>query len=125
MKKLTLVALLASATIAHAGSLPGYLEGRKNLSAWHKVVSPSFHSQEWIYNLNGVEVPYSTVTLHGMTYYLGWICKPHDCADNKVAYLLPVRGDNAYGELQAMGSQTMWFGAPDAEARQLLAGQLQ
>jgi hypothetical protein len=33
MKKLTVFALLASATIAHAGSLSGYLEGRKNLSA--------------------------------------------------------------------------------------------
>ena len=29
MKKLTVFALLASATIAHAGSLSGYLEGRK------------------------------------------------------------------------------------------------
>src|ERR1700722_20288680 len=125
MRKLTVFALLASATIAYAGSLPGYLEGRKNLSAWHKVVNPSFHSQEWIYNLNGAEVPYSTVTLHGSTYYLGRSGHAQDCADNKVAYLLPVRGGSAYGQLQAMGSQTMWFGAPDVEARQLLSGQLQ
>jgi hypothetical protein len=92
------------------------------MRSWRSVVPREFHRLGWIVNFDGTAGPIDTVTLHGHVFYYGSVCIPHNCAGNDVAFLIARGGSEAYGALasDAIGVRHQYFGAPDAEARQLL-----
>jgi hypothetical protein len=96
------------------------------MRSWLTVVPREFHRQSWIVNFDGVAGPIDTVTLHDRVFYYGEVCIPHDCAGNYVAFLIAKGGGETSGALasETMGVQHRYFGAPDAEARQLLDQEL-
>jgi hypothetical protein len=92
------------------------------MRSWRAVVPPEFRRIAWIANFDGTAGPIDTVTVHSRIFYYSDVCLPHNCAGNLVAFLIAKGGGEAYGGLAsgAIGVQHRYFGAPDAEARQLL-----
>jgi hypothetical protein len=96
------------------------------MRSWRAIIPKELRRQSWIMNFDGVAGPIDTVTLHDRVFYYGEVCIPHDCAGNFVAFLIPKGGGEALGALasEAIGVRHRYFGAPDAEARQLLDKEL-
>jgi hypothetical protein len=92
------------------------------MKAWRAVVPADLRKQAWIYKFEGTAGPIDTVTMNGQVFLHGSICIPHDCGGNFVAFLIARDGGEAYGELASstLGVKQRFFGAPDAEARELL-----
>jgi hypothetical protein len=59
-------------------------------------------SVPWIYDLKGVGMPMIGVTLSGQPYLGGLMCQPHDCGDNKFAYLVTRDGKRAVGLVRSV-----------------------
>ena len=103
---------------------------RKNhpvaLAAWVKQVPSTYRTSDWVYRLDGTTSPMEEVTMQGRVFYYGSVCKPHDCGGNNVVFLIADDGSAAYGLLasETLGVKARIFGAPDAEARQLLGDKL-
>jgi Inhibitor of vertebrate lysozyme (Ivy) len=96
------------------------------LAAWMKIVPTSYRKSDSIDRLDGTTTPMDQVTMQGKVFYYGSVCQPHDCAGNNVAFLIAEDGSAAYGMLSSnnFGVKARIFGAPDAEARQLLTEKL-
>ena len=95
-------------------------------AAWTKIVPGMYRKNDWIARLDGTTGPMEQVTMRGRVFFYGSVCQPHDCAGNDVAFLAAEDGSAAYGMLSSdnLGVKQRIFGAPDAEARQLLGAKL-
>jgi hypothetical protein len=95
---------------------------RRILSAWEWIVPSTYSRHEWIKHLNGTTFPVDRLVVGGKAFYLGAVCKPHDCADNNVVFLLSVDGSEAYGMLRssALNVKDAFFGFPDGDKQGLL-----
>jgi hypothetical protein len=89
--------------------------------AWQTVVRPDLRNEYWIYSLKGVADPMTVTNIAGRSYYSGSVCKPHDCADNNLAFLAAADGSDAAGIVMTWSGcqrlQTVTFGKPNAEQR--------
>jgi hypothetical protein len=92
------------------------------MRSWQAIVPADFRKQVWIYRLDGTSGDMENVTLHGRVFLYGSVCIPHDCGGNFVAFLVAKDGGEAFGALASntLGVTHRFFGAPDAEARDLL-----
>ena len=95
-------------------------------SAWARIVPATYRKNDWVSKLDGTTGPMEQVTMRGRVFFYGLVCQPHDCAGNDVAFLAAEDGSAAYGLLSSdnLGVKQRLLGAPDAEARQLLAAKL-
>jgi hypothetical protein len=66
-------------------------------ASWHEIVPLRFRRVGWIYDLSGNSSQTKIVAESGRVYALGSVCKPHDCNDNQVAFLIEPGGGNAVG----------------------------
>jgi hypothetical protein len=64
-------------------------------TAWHTILPPFLSSEDWAGDLKGVGSPIKIVSINGRNYYLGSICKPHDCWANYAAFLIATNGRSA------------------------------
>jgi len=96
------------------------------LAAWMKVVPTTYRKTAWINRLDGTTPPMDEVTMQGRAFFYGSVCQPHDCFGNNVAFLIATDGSAAYGMLSSdnLRVKGQIFGAPDAEAQQLLTTKL-
>jgi hypothetical protein len=96
------------------------------LAGWMKIVPTTYRKTAWIDRLDGTTPPMDEVTMKGRPFFYGSVCQPHDCGGNNVAFLIAEDGSAAYGMLSSdnLGVKERIFGAPDAEARQLLTAKL-
>jgi hypothetical protein len=69
---------------------------------------------------NGPATPGKTVTLRGVAYQASFVCKAHDCADNRFAVLFAPRGRKAWGLLLTHDTTQRFFGNPSPEMRAAL-----
>lgn len=92
------------------------------LAAWKAIVPAAYKKRDWVRDLAGTAAPLETAQLSGKAFYLGSVCKPHDCYQNNVVVLIAKDGSVAYGLLKsvALRARPEFFGAPDAEAKALL-----
>jgi hypothetical protein len=63
--------------------------------ALQRALPASVKSVPWIYRLHGVAGLMIAATIGGQPYLGGDICKPHDYADNRLAYLVTRDGNRA------------------------------
>ena len=93
------VALLALAAPAFAQEIETahMLPSRRPqaFAAYQGVLPKGFESDAWIRILDGVSEPIRIVRRDGKDYVLGFSCKPHDCAENALAFLSALDGSRA------------------------------
>lgn len=117
--------LFASAAIAgdYAFDIPKKYPAQ--LTAWRAVAPTKFKTVAWVWNFSGTAGPLEERKIAGKAFLLGWVCKPHDCGDNKMTFLLAKDGSAAYGLVQSptLGGATL-IGAPPAEVVAILKSAL-
>jgi Inhibitor of vertebrate lysozyme (Ivy) len=67
-----------------------------------------------------------TLSIGNKLFTRGWICKPHDCNRNQLAFLVALDGSRAVGflrhriESMRRGIESVWIGRPSEEEKELL-----
>jgi hypothetical protein len=64
-------------------------------AAYQAALPKGFESDPWIRILDGVSEPIRITRRDGKDYVLGFSCKPHDCAENALAFLAALDGSRA------------------------------
>ncbi len=101
---LALIAALAAAPASAAQPYPFDLPkmAPMAMAAWRKAVPAAFRRVGWIGDFAGVGLgPVESHRIGGLEFLVGSVCKPHDCADNQVAFAIAADGSAAYGLLRA------------------------
>ena len=94
------------------------------MQAWHRIMPERFESS-WAYNFEGPSIPMQAVSLSGKTYFVGWMCKPHDCPNYEIAFLIAADGSQAFARVGIWaGEEGNEFGSPTAEEAELMASVL-
>lgn len=84
---------------------------------FHDSVPQNFQTVEWISSLNGTSSPVVKVQVEGKFYLGASVCKSHDCADNRMSFLvtedgsravLGIKTNNTAGRVQYFGMPTAW-----------------
>jgi hypothetical protein len=98
------------------------------MAAWRKAVPAAFQKVGWIGDFAGVGLgPVESHRIDRVEFLIGSVCKPHDCADNRLAFAIAVDGSAAYGLLRARTprADNVVIGGPaPAALRALLAQRL-
>ncbi len=97
------------------------------LAAVQKILPARLKSVGWIYRLQGTASEMTAEVLDGKDYLGGMVCKPHDCGDNKFAFLAARDGSRASAALRSRElshGKTEYFGQPSAAERTKLNGYL-
>jgi hypothetical protein len=89
------------------------------MAAFRQALPRRFHQEHWIYDMNGVSAPMSTLSIDNKSFARGWICKPRDCNRNQLSFLVAVDGSRAVGLLQR-GKESVWIGSPSEVEKRLL-----
>lgn len=95
----------------------------KALALFQTIVPVKFRGQAWINRLDGTGDEMRTVQLRGQPYLLGWVCKPHDCGNNQLAFLIALDLSHAAAELimqDGTSGKPLWLGAPPADEKVIL-----
>jgi len=96
--------------------------------AWRAVVPRAYRHQAWVHDLAGTASAMRFVNA-GRPFVSGSVCRPHDCGDHALAYLIAIDGSRAVGAMllpkTADGARReLYFGAPSPQERALLATEL-
>jgi inhibitor of lysozyme (Ivy) len=96
------------------------------LKRWSGIVPPRYADDRWIKYLDGTTGPVDRVIVTGKRFVLGYVCWPHNCGGNSVAFLLAADGSDAYGMLRSadLNATDEIFGSPDENKRKMLAAYL-
>jgi hypothetical protein len=95
------------------------------IHALRRIIPVQFSSVDWVYNLNGTAEELTAVTRGSATYIAGWICKPHDCGDNKFTFLISTDGSRAIGLVKSVDlGGKRFFGNPNSDEMSFLDGRL-
>ena len=103
----TVVALSATQVLA-GDSGYSYELGKKfpaAMKAYQKLLPRSFKKLSWAYRLDGVGDPVQHQTIGTNDYLSVWSCKPHDCANNKLAILVRPDGKRAVVDISITNAQ--------------------
>ncbi len=131
-KWLTIAVIFANTLLT---SLPGMAAGEvypadvakkypKSFAAYQKIVPTAWRKSAWVYRLEGVAEPVRIIDYSGRKFVLGQVCKPHDCADNQLKFLVAVDGTTAFAQANSIDltqAKDVIVGKPDAEAKKILA----
>ncbi|AOX17154.1 Ivy family c-type lysozyme inhibitor [Kozakia baliensis] len=95
------------------------------------VTQPSFRAgyramtrlPSWVETARATSTPVTTISIDGKSYYLGHMCKPHDCSDEQLEVILEKNGSKAWGLLSVQSGtklRQLMLGEPPASiARKL------
>ncbi len=131
---LALVLIVAAARVGDAraqeGEYPWDLAKKhpQAAAALQKILPSRLRSVAWVYRLNGTASEMTTVTVQNKPSLGGMVCKPHDCGDNKFAFLVAVDGSHAAAALRSRdlsSGKTQFFGAPSPDEQKILSGYLE
>jgi hypothetical protein len=72
-------------------------------------------------------MPVERVAVDGKVYFAGGICKPHECADNYLTFLVEVNGSRAVAMVKARetGGRIVDLGNPTTAERQFMTTDFQ
>lgn len=89
----TMAGVLASGA-ALADDYPDGLEASAPaaMRAFQAIVPARYRKAAWVYRFNGTASPMQTVQFGGLPFWLGEVCKPHDCGGNEVTFLIAKDG---------------------------------
>jgi hypothetical protein len=95
--------------------------------AYLKILPAGLKRTAWFGRFDGTGMPVERVTVDSKVYFASSICKPHDCADNYLTFLVAADGSRAVAMVKARetGGQIVALGNPTTAERQLLAKEFQ
>jgi hypothetical protein len=95
--------------------------------AYLKILPAELKRTPWFGRLDGTGMPVEQVAVDSKVYFAGAICKPHDCADNYLTFLVAADGSRAVAmvKARATGGQIVELGHPTTAERQLMAKEFQ
>lgn len=93
------------------------------MKAFRAILPKNLAGEDWIYNLNGVGQQLLEKDIGGYHYYAGWGCKPKECAQNIVGFLVTADGKRAIAEISitSMG-KNQYLGKPTPAEKKALDG---
>lgn len=94
------------------------------LAALRRTLPSVLQSTDWVYNLRDVEEGVTKLDRNGTQYLLGWVCKPHDCADNQFAFLVAADGSRAVSGIKSSTYGSNWYGNPSVSEMNLLSAKM-
>lgn len=107
--------------------LPDLMEQPAHRAAWKSMLAGQ-PVPPWVktfdQTLNATASPVEPVSVGGIPYTLGWICKPHDCGDNQLYVLFAPEARQAWG-LLITGNARQWLGNPDAAVQAAIESKVQ
>lgn len=87
-------------------------------SAYTKALGP-LAREPWLARMNGPAPELRKLTIGGVEYTLGAVCKPHDCGDNNMVVLYDPAQGTVAGLIQQSGRKTPFGNPPSALAGEL------
>jgi hypothetical protein len=95
--------------------------------AYLKILPARLKRTAWFGRFDGTGMPVERVAVDSKMYFAGGICKPHDCADNYLTFLIEADGSRAVAMVKAKetGGQIVDLGNPTLAERQLMAKEFQ
>lgn len=92
------------------------------LRTWESIVPSSYTNELWIKELQGISSPVQQINIDQKPFYLGDVCKPHNCGDDDIVFLIAVDGSEVYGMLSSKSLNAGgFFGSPNPERQQVMA----
>ena len=91
------------------------------MKAFRAIIPKNMQGESWLYNLDGVGEQLLEKDIGGIQYLAGWGCKPHECAQNIVGFLVAFDGKKAIAEI-SISSHTQYLGKPTAAEKKTLDG---
>lgn len=95
----------------------------KALKAIQRIIPADLQSVEWVFELAGTSPPMKLVTVAGMPYLAGSVCRTHFCAGNTFVFLVAADGSRATALLKSedlYSGKQIEFGSPLASDRATL-----
>jgi hypothetical protein len=112
--------------------MPDYLwDLRKTMpvhyQAYLKILPVRLKRTAWFSRFDGTGMPVERVTVDSTVYFAGGICKPHECADNYLTFLIEADGSRAVAMVKATetGGQIIELGNPTTAERQFMVKEFQ
>jgi hypothetical protein len=97
-------------------------------AAWHAATPRRYARTPWVYDFHGPSSPTRIMTENGRAFAVGSVCKPHDCGDNILAFVLAPGGAHAAGAIlhrdDAGKTAESYFGNPTPLEREWLRAKL-
>jgi hypothetical protein len=95
--------------------------------AYLQILPTGLKRTAWFGRFDGTGMPVERVAVDSTVYFTGGICKPHDCADNFLSFLIQADGSRAVAMVKAMetGGRIMELGKPTPAERQFMAKEFQ
>ena len=95
--------------------------------AYLKILPARLKRTAWFGRFDGTGMPVERVAVDSKVYFTGGICKPHDCADNYLTFLIEADGSRAVAMVKARetGGQIVELGNPTTAERQFMAKEFQ
>ena len=95
--------------------------------AYLKILPARLKRTAWFGRFDGTGMPVERVTVDSTVYFAGGICKPHECADNYLTFLIEAGGSRAVAMVKATetGGQIRELGNPTTAERQFMAKEFQ
>jgi hypothetical protein len=91
--------------------------------AYLKILPAGLKRTAWFGRLDGTGMPVEQVEVDSKLYFAGGICKPHECADNYLTFLVAADGSRAVAMVKARetGGRIVELGHPTTAERQFMA----
>lgn len=126
ISSLALTYLLTSSTFSFAEGeyLFELLEQPKYLKTWDTLISSQENVASWLATYsktqNGPTSPGVAIHSDGKDYQINFVCKTHDCGNNKFYVLFSADGNDAWGLLLNNQGEEKFFGDPDEKKMDLI-----
>jgi hypothetical protein len=86
--------------------------------AWallRSILPPSLAQVEWIWDMRGVTRKIELANIGGALFATGMVCKPHDCFDNQILFLIADDGSRSFALVKQSGRAQSYGGPGPAE----------
>ena len=92
-----------------------------------KILPARLKRTAWFGRFDGTGMPVERVAIDSKVYFAGSICKPHQCADNYLTFLVEADGSRAVAMVRATETrgQIVELGNPTTVERQFMAREFQ
>ena len=91
--------------------------------SWQKLLPDNLRQLTWLSLFHGPESPMETLHKGSQPFFLGHVCKTHDCGNNGASFLIAEDGSEAFGlvrSAEASGGMDLFLGDPDEEVKKIL-----
>ena len=101
MKKarISILAGFSLMLIATGASAEQYLPEIASKAPYKKAYAEMLSFPSWVSKAQGAASPVERVSVEGKSFTVGYMCKPHDCADNQLSVVFSADGTKSWGLL--------------------------